>query len=88
MRLAPVPLFYVERPQDAIERSGESSRTTHGAASAIDACRYFGGLIVGAVLGVTKDELLSDRYYQCHSIGARMTLCGRSTKSHLAHSSD
>ncbi len=62
MRLAPVPLFYVERPQDAIERSGESSRTTHGAASAIDACRYFGGLIVGAVLGVTKDELLSDRY--------------------------
>jgi len=62
MRLAPVPLFYVERPLDAIERSGESSRTTHGAASAIDACRYFGGLIVGAVLGVTKDELLSDRY--------------------------
>jgi ADP-ribosylglycohydrolase len=62
MRLAPVPLFYVERPQEAIERSGESSRTTHGAASAIDACRYLGGLIVGAVLGVTKDDLLSDRY--------------------------
>jgi ADP-ribosylglycohydrolase len=62
MRLAPVPLFYAESPQHAIEFSGESSRTTHGAASAIDACRYFGGLIVGAVLGVTKEELLSDRY--------------------------
>lgn len=30
MRLAPVPLFYVQRPLEAIERSGESSRTTHG----------------------------------------------------------
>ncbi|MGB7498223.1 MAG: ADP-ribosylglycohydrolase family protein, partial [Candidatus Acidiferrum sp.] len=62
MRLAPVPLFYVERPLEAIERSGESSRTTHGAKAAIDACRYFGGLIVGAILGIPKEELLSDRY--------------------------
>jgi ADP-ribosylglycohydrolase len=62
MRLAPVPLFYAQTPLEAIERSGESSRTTHGAASAIHACRYFGGLIVGAVLGVAKEELLSDRY--------------------------
>lgn len=62
MRLAPVPLFYVQRPLEAIARSAESSRTTHGAQTAIDACRYFGGLIVGAVLGVSKGELLSDRY--------------------------
>jgi len=62
MRLAPVPLFYSQRPVEAIERSGESSRTTHGASTAVDACRYFGGLIVGAVLGVSKEELLSDRY--------------------------
>jgi ADP-ribosyl-[dinitrogen reductase] hydrolase len=62
MRLAPVPLFYVEKPLEAIERSGESSRTTHGALTAIDACRYFGGLIVGAILGVSKEDLLSDRF--------------------------
>jgi len=62
MRLAPVPLFFCQRPVEGIERSGESSRTTHGAQTAIDACRYFGGLIVGAVLGVSKKELLSDRY--------------------------
>jgi ADP-ribosyl-[dinitrogen reductase] hydrolase len=62
MRLAPVPLFYIEKPVEAIERSGESSRATHGAQTAVDACRYFGGLIVGAVQGVLKEELLSDRY--------------------------
>jgi ADP-ribosylglycohydrolase len=62
MRLAPIPLFFATSPVEAIERSGESSRTTHGAATCVDACRYFGGLIVGALLGATKDELLSARY--------------------------
>ena len=62
MRLAPVPLFYANQPQAAITQSGESSRTTHGARPAVDACRYFGGLIVGAVNGVPKTELLAAGY--------------------------
>jgi ADP-ribosyl-[dinitrogen reductase] hydrolase len=52
----------IHRFEQAIERSGESSRTTHGAPNAIDACRYYGGLIAGAVNGVSKEELLSARY--------------------------
>ena len=62
MRLAPVPMFYAAAPETAIEKSGESSRTTHGADVCIDACRYFGGLIAGALAGATKDGLLSDHY--------------------------
>lgn len=62
MRLAPVPLFFAENPAEAMERSGDSSRTTHGAAVCVDACRYMGGLIVGAVNGVGKDELLAGFY--------------------------
>ncbi len=62
MRLAPVPLLYARKPREAIERSAQSSRTTHQAQAAIDACRYFGGLIVGAVNGASKEELLSERY--------------------------
>ncbi len=62
MRLAPVPLFYAQNPEQAIKRSGESSCTTHGATTAVDACRYLAGLIVGAVNGVDKDELLSSHY--------------------------
>ena len=42
-----------------MERSGESSRTTHGTATAVDARRYLGALIVGAVGGATKDALLA-----------------------------
>ena len=59
MRLAPVPLFFAREPGEAVARSGESSRTTHGAPAAVDACRYFGGLIAAAVRGASKEELLS-----------------------------
>lgn len=62
MRLAPVPLFFAADPQQAIQRSADSSRTTHGAATCIDACRYFGGLLLAAVNGVGKDELLSPNF--------------------------
>jgi ADP-ribosyl-[dinitrogen reductase] hydrolase len=62
MRLAPVSLFFAKTPAIAIERSGDSSRTTHAAETCVDACRYMGGLIAGAVTGASKEELLSDAY--------------------------
>jgi len=62
MRLAPVPLFFVSRPAAAIEESAESSITTHGATEAVDACRYLGALICGAVNGASKDALLSEHF--------------------------
>lgn len=62
MRLAPVPLFFSENPGLAIETSGISSMTTHSTGTCVDACRYFGGLIVGALMGNSKKDLLSDLY--------------------------
>ena len=62
MRLAPVPLFYMSNPLEALKMSGQSSRTTHNHPLAVDACRYMGGLIHGAVIGTSKDKLLSERY--------------------------
>jgi ADP-ribosyl-[dinitrogen reductase] hydrolase len=62
MRLAPVPMFYAGNPQRAMEFAAESSRTTHGATAAVDACRYFAALLVGALGGASKEELLSDHY--------------------------
>lgn len=62
MRLAPVPLFFAGNPQEAIAKSAESSRTTHGTITAVDACRYLGALLVGAIQGVSREELLSSYY--------------------------
>ncbi len=62
MRLAPVPLFYAHHPADAVRLAADSSRTTHAATAAVDACRYFAGLIVGALQGCAKEELLADHF--------------------------
>ena len=62
MRLAPVPMAFASQPERAVELAGESSRTTHGARTCVDACRYFGGLIVGALEGRPKEELLAPRF--------------------------
>jgi ADP-ribosyl-[dinitrogen reductase] hydrolase len=62
MRLAPIPMFYAAQPGLAVERAAQSSRTTHGARAAVDACRYFGGLLVGALTGVDRAALLAERY--------------------------
>ena len=62
MRLAPVPMYFARRVDDAIALSANSSRTTHGATEAVDACRYFAGLLVGALGGEDKETLLGPRY--------------------------
>ena len=62
MRLAPVPMYFAADAAEAIARAADSSRTTHGAHEAVDACRYYAGLLVGALRGVHKHTLLSPRY--------------------------
>jgi ADP-ribosyl-[dinitrogen reductase] hydrolase len=59
MRLAPVPLAFRRNVVLAIHNAGQSSRTTHGALTAVDACRYFAGLLIGALEGRSKEDLLS-----------------------------
>jgi ADP-ribosyl-[dinitrogen reductase] hydrolase len=59
MRLAPIPLAFARDPREAIAKAALSSRTTHGAREAIDACRYFAGLLLGALEGRPRAELLS-----------------------------
>jgi ADP-ribosyl-[dinitrogen reductase] hydrolase len=59
VRLAPVPMVYTRHQVQALDYSADSSRTTHAAPQAIDACRYYGALVLGALLGQSKDLLLS-----------------------------
>jgi ADP-ribosyl-[dinitrogen reductase] hydrolase len=62
MRLAPVPMRYAANAEQAVEYSARSSLTTHGATECVDACGYMGGIIVAALHGRSKDELLSPRF--------------------------
>lgn len=62
MRLAPVAMRYANDPAQAVRHAADSSRTTHAAREAVDACRYFAALLVGALGGHEKSELLSQRF--------------------------
>lgn len=62
MRLAPIVLFYASEPRDAIRFAGESSKTTHAAVEAIDACRLFAAMLLGALYGEDKEKILSPLY--------------------------
>ena len=66
MRLAPVPLFFYQSPLLAVEYSGRSARLTHGSTVAVDACRYYGALIVAAINGESKDDILSNQFCSTH----------------------
>ena len=77
MRLAPIPLFLCGDPRQAIESAGLSSRTTHGATEAVDACRYFGGLLVGTLQGRRKEEFLADSFCPVPGLWEREPLAPR-----------
>lgn len=62
MRMAPIPLAFAGNAEKAIRLAAEMSRTTHAAPEPLDACRYYAGLIVGALQGRRKSELLDVLY--------------------------
>jgi ADP-ribosyl-[dinitrogen reductase] hydrolase len=62
MRLAPIPMKYFPDTDQAERMAAKSSRTTHGAEECIDACRLLARIIVRALSGNSKEEiLLADR---------------------------
>lgn len=63
MRLAPVPMFYALDRELVIKFSGESSRTTHGAAEVIDCARLFGLMLQCALTGWSKEDILLNHQY-------------------------
>lgn len=61
MRLAPVPMFYAQDMDAAEHYAAGSSRITHGAIECVDACRLQARMLVRALRGESKaDVLLAD----------------------------
>ena len=77
MRLAPVPMYFAGDAWEAIDRSADSSRTTHGAKEAVDACRYFSALLVGALKGADKETILSAHYCPVEGLWERSSLADK-----------
>ncbi|MEK3833514.1 ADP-ribosylglycohydrolase family protein [Paenibacillus sp. FSL R7-0128] len=59
MRLAPVVMYYAKQPAEAIRYAAMSSRTTHGAAECLAACRLLAAYILAGLHGWSKQEMLA-----------------------------
>ena len=64
MRLAPIALFYGQDMGLLLKYAAESSRTTHGAAECIDACRYFASVLRAAFFAQTKSDVINSNLYR------------------------
>lgn len=63
MRLAPIPLTYrLKPPSDTLSYAAIMSQTTHGAEESVDACRFYTALILSALNGCSKTEILNFDY--------------------------
>jgi ADP-ribosylglycohydrolase len=70
-------LYFANDPELAIARAADSSRTTHGAREAIDACRYLAGLIIGALQDRSKSDLLAPLFTPVASLWDREPLAAK-----------
>ncbi len=58
MRLVPIPMRWRTDLKQTADYAALSSKTTHAAQEAVDACRYYAVLIASALAGVDKTDLL------------------------------
>ena len=59
MRLVPVPIRYLDTPELALDLCVEQSRTTHQAPECLIACKLLGEVLIRALQGKSKDEVLA-----------------------------
>ena len=75
MRLAPVPMYYYQNPEDALKYATLSSKTTHANEMCVDACRYMAGIMVGLLNGESKETVLSSMYSPIENYFINKPLC-------------
>ena len=59
MRLAPVPIHYLDTPELAIQRSEAQSKMTHRAPECLMACRLLAEAMIRALQGRAKEDVLA-----------------------------
>jgi ADP-ribosylglycohydrolase len=61
-RVAPAVLFFLSEPREAIHYAAEAARITQQSPVVLDSCRYLAALLVGALGGATRQQLLAPRF--------------------------
>jgi ADP-ribosyl-[dinitrogen reductase] hydrolase len=82
MRLAPVPMFFYPDHELTVTKSGESSRTTHGALECVHASRLFSAMLFKALDGRPKEAILREPHFPgsaCEDLPSKIAAISRCT---------
>jgi ADP-ribosyl-[dinitrogen reductase] hydrolase len=63
MRLAPVAIYWHRERAEALKAARDQSVTTHGAPVAVESCVYFADVLLDAIEGRPKDQVLRPRQW-------------------------
>jgi len=61
-RIAPIVLTYFMEPEICMKYVENLVQTTHVSKICIDACKFYANLMIGALMGVSKEKLLSENF--------------------------
>ena len=61
-RIPGVILSYYSQPSKCVQYIEKITQSTHISKICIDACQWYGSLMIGALMGVSKERLLSDQF--------------------------
>jgi len=73
-RVASAVLFHLADPVEAVEQAADAARPTHQSPIVLDACRYFAALLVGALRGASRAQLLTPGYSPVAGLWERRSL--------------
>lgn len=62
LRIAPIILKYHNQPKLCIKHIEIITNLTHISKSCVDVCKFYTGLMIGALMGVNKHTLLSEQF--------------------------
>ena len=61
-RIPSIILTYYSQPLQCMQYVEQMTQSTHVSKICIDACRWYASLMIGALMGVSKETLLSDQF--------------------------
>lgn len=73
-RVVAAILYFAAEPEEALQQAADAARTTHQSPIVLDTCRYFAALLLGALQGKSKQQLLGRAYSPVPDLWTRRPL--------------
>jgi ADP-ribosylglycohydrolase len=88
LRVAPVVICHYHHPDLCLHQIEQLTQTTHVSTECVDACRYFASLLIGVLMGVEKQQLLSATFNLMDVSTYGPLRYNRFSQSYLQHCSE